>query len=311
MTRRLAFVAGALLTATGCAALREMFPRREEVFIPVPLPIGERRLVGADSAWVLTGDGWEVRAPRQDPLVEAEKILEGTARRWHRLFRGTPPLVVVEFREWKGGRDRAAIDSVRAASDSARFVRVFYVPERDQRQPGGSIVSRVIALPVVTRWLSARLDSLVPTAARAPGSIEPYPDWLESALPHWLAASTTAAIGTNRVARLDADKLIPLAELFTMALPPFPREEFREPGEPPARMSAGRRLQRPDIFVAESQALVEMIVEKEGEAFLGWLSDELARGSTMAAALATAASLPRDVPGLEHIFRDWLATKRR
>lgn len=311
MSRRLAVAAAAMLGATGCATLREMFPRREEVFIPVPLPIGERRLIGADSAWVLSGDGWEMRAPRQDPLVEAEKILEGAARRWQRAFRGAPRLIVVEFHDWKGGRDRAAIDSVRAASDSTRLVRVFYVPERDRRQTGARIVSPVIALPVVMRWLNARLDSIVPTATRSAGSIEPYPDWLESALPQWLAASAMAAIGTNRVAQLESDRLIPLVELFAMTRPPFPREEFREPGEPPPRVSAGRRLQRPDIFVAQAQALVEMIVEKEGDAFLGWMSDELARGSTMAAVLSTAASLPRDVPGLEHVFRDWLASGRR
>lgn len=310
MARR-AIVVVALLAATGCATLREMFPRRDEVFIPVPLPIGERRLVGGDSAWVLAGEGWEVRAGKQDPLIEADRILEASSRRWQRLFRGVPPLIVVEFHEWKGGRDRAAIDSVRAMADSARFVRVFYVPEADQRRPGASIVSPVIAMPVVLRWLAARLDSLAPTVARAPGSIEPYPDWLETALPHWLTASATAAIGTQRIARLDADRLIPLAELLAMNRPPFPREEFREPGEPPPRMAAGRRMQRPDIFVAQSQALLEMIAEKEGEGFVGWMSDELARGSTMPAVLATAASLPRDVPGLERAFRDWLGSKRR
>ena len=306
-----ALVGFAVLATGGCKGFREMFPRREEVFIPVPLPIGERRLVGADSAWVLAGDGWEIRAPHQDPLVEAEKILEGTSRRWQRLFRGVPPLVVIEFHEWKGGRDRAAIDSVRAMSDSARLVRVFYVPEQEMRGPSRSMVSPVVALPVVLRWLGARLDSVAPTVARAPGSIEPYPDWIETALPHWLAATSTAAIGTSRVARLDADRLIPLSELLTMPRPPFPREEFREPGEPPPRMASGRRLQKPDIFVAESQALIDMIVEKEGEAFLGWMSDELARGSTIDAALATAATLPRNVAGLDQAFRDWLGARRR
>ena len=315
MMARLAGAActAAILVTSGCSTFREMFPRREEVFIPVPLPIGERRLVGADSAWVLVGDGWEIRAPRQDPLVDAEKILEGTARRWQRLFRGTPPRVIVEFHEWRGGRDRSAIDSVRALPDSGRTVRVFYVPEQEQlRRPGmAGMVSPVVAVPVALRWLGARLDSVAPTVARAPGSIEPYPDWLETALPHWLAASTTAAVGTMRAARLDPDKIIPLAELLVMPRPPMPREEFREPGEPPVRRSANRRMQRADIFIAESQALVDMIAEREGDAFLGWMTDELARGATMPAVLATAASLPRDVAGLDQAFRDWLSSKRR
>src|SRR5688572_19688217 len=70
----------ALSALSGCASLREMFPSRDEVFKPIPVTIGDPRIIGDDTIYVLETPEYELLAPIRDLLPDARKALDHTAR---------------------------------------------------------------------------------------------------------------------------------------------------------------------------------------------------------------------------------------
>jgi len=91
---------------SACSAIREMFPSREEVFKPIPVTIGEPRVIGTDTVYVLESPEYELVAPMRELLPDARKALDHTAREYRRVFGDDPQKIVVELRAVS--RDRVA-----------------------------------------------------------------------------------------------------------------------------------------------------------------------------------------------------------
>ena len=92
--RRHGRLAITLLALAGAAC--SSAPRRDQIE-PVTLPdnLGERRLVGHDTLWVVSGRSWEVASPVQGPLRAAQVALDDAAREYRRYWDDDPPLVRV------------------------------------------------------------------------------------------------------------------------------------------------------------------------------------------------------------------------
>src|ERR687889_767805 len=95
----------ALALGSGCAWYRTHFPARDEVFKPIPLDVGERRVTGGDTAWAVGGDGYELVVPDRELLPDGKRALDYAAREFARTFGVLPPPVVVEAR-WADGAER-------------------------------------------------------------------------------------------------------------------------------------------------------------------------------------------------------------
>src|SRR5215208_342124 len=132
------------LLGGGCAALKSRFPSHEDVFKPVPLTIGELRVEGADSTYVLAGRGYEIVAPSREMLSDAEKAVDAVSRAYVRYFDAEPRPIVVRLLPVRRDRSDAARDSLARARRQplprdARGRRVVVVPVyvADERRRGG------------------------------------------------------------------------------------------------------------------------------------------------------------------------------
>lgn len=326
--RRLAVPVAAVALA-GCTGMQGMFPRHEDVYIPLESSTGEMRVVGTDTSYVLRGEGFRVVAADRRLFESVQEPLDDVSATWRRYFGTAPREVRIRLVGVEGSRRP---DSTLLRPDSAGTV---VLPIRILGDRQRAMTRRLgrrggITRPVVRAWLAALGDSVGagPTAGVTTGAgpRRGLPDWAVQALPALITGEPAPELMVVRAAQA-ADRLIPLRTVVTGARP-VPdsenrgREDItRDPLLDPSldHPGAGRRrgavggdeplLTGSSLFDAEAVAIAEYIAQREGRPFLGQASALMATGATFEEVLLQARSLPRDIDGFDRDWREWLAKK--
>ena len=329
VTHRTLALAFALPALSACSALREMFPSRDAVFKPIPVTIGEPRLIGSDTAYVMESPEYELVAPVRDVLPDAKKALDHTAREYRRVFGDEPRKILVELRAV--ARDRVVDgwipDSVEPANGPRRAVAPVVLPDKGSSRsavaPAGFLKMRA-----ARAWLLARADYRVgrtppPADAETQFGDDPrVPDWIEDALIDLVGESPAQEMYVARVAEqmesLVLDDLLestrPEPAKDTQRRTQLPPTSATRPaggafmGGPPSRDRG--KLEGAELFRAQAVSFAIFLAEHEGREFLGRLADRLMSGESSETALASAATLPDDVPGLEKAWKEWMLRGR-
>jgi hypothetical protein len=325
MLNRTTALALALPALSACSNLREMFPSREEVFKPIPVTIGEPRVIGNDTVYVLESPEYELVAPMRELLPDARKALDHTTREYRRVFGDDPQKIVVELRAVS--RDRVADgwipDTVEPSEGPRRAVAPAIVPEKRSSRapvaPAGFLMMRA-----ARAWLLARADYRVgrPLAARGAevrfGDDARIPDWIEDALIDLIGGSPAQEMYVARLA--ERVETLSLREVLESTRPEPAKDAQRRAQLPPTattRPAGGvfmggppsrdrGKLEGAELFRAQSVAFAIFLAEHEGREFLGTLTDRLLSGESAETALASAATLPDDLPGIEKAWKDWM-----
>jgi hypothetical protein len=339
-TRRVAWRSGAvaagLWSATGCNAIRSRFASHEDVFPPIPLTIGEVRVTGTDTAYTLSGRGYEIVAPARDLLPDAQQALDDAARGFQRYLSAEPPRVVVDLRVRRDSANaRAAQPRGRALGDT---VAVALPRSREDRRAPREVTPRVggfVTVPVVRAWLTsyAAASARPPApsgAAPADPAEEPWgrdprvPDWIEVALPPLVAGAPIADFAAVQLRR-QTDALIPLRALFDSAHAgrgggvPDAAEDApirrAAPGAAPEAPPAGRRrragkVDQAMLFDVQSIAVARFLAERAGPTILGDVVRTAMRGGRIDDVLRSAAGVPQNVDALDATWRAWLQEQR-
>jgi hypothetical protein len=315
----------ALPTLSACSNLREMFPSREEVFKPIPVTIGEPRVIGNDTVYVLESPEYELVAPMRELLPDARKALDHTTREYRRVFGDDPQKIVVELRAVS--RDRVADgwipDTVEPSEGPRRAVAPAIVPEKRSSRapvaPAGFLMMRA-----ARAWLLARADYRVGRAPSAPGAEVRFgddariPDWIEDALTDLIGGSPAQEMYVARLA--ERVETLSLREVLESTRPEPAKDAQRRAQLPPTattRPAGGvfmggppsrdrGKLEGAELFRAQSVAFAIFLAEHEGREFLGTLTDRLLSGESAETALAAAATLPDDLAGIEKAWKDWM-----
>ncbi|MEJ7809847.1 MAG: hypothetical protein WKG32_05445 [Gemmatimonadaceae bacterium] len=262
---RAATVLCAVALASGCSTLRERFPKRDAVFVPVALSIGEMRVTGSDTAYVVSGAGYELAAPTREALQDARPVIESGARAFRRYFAEDAPPVVVELRAMgrirgdrrdgrippgvRGQLDSALTRAPERLPDGRRRVTVPLLTVRDERGRGAgndfpAPPPTYIARPVIRAWLASYADAQVTglsvvaasdSATEASRGDPRIPDWLETALYQLIAGSSAQDLLVAQLAAQPEGSLIPLRALVDSAnafgARDVPSREIAPPGE--------------------------------------------------------------------------------
>jgi hypothetical protein len=302
-----------------------MFPSREEVFKPIPVTIGEPRVIGNDTVYVLESPQYELVAPMRELLPDARKALDHTAREYRRVFGDDPQKILVELRPVS--RDRVADgwvpDTIEPADGPRRAVAPAIVPEKRSSRapvaPAGFLMMRA-----ARAWLLARTDYRVGRAPSAPGAEARFgddariPDWIEDALTDLIGGSPAQEMYVARLA--ERVETLSLRDVLESTRPEPAKDAQRRAQLPPTastRPAGGvfmggppsrdrGKLEGAELFRAQSVAFAIFLAEHEGREFLGTLTDRLLSGESAETALAAAATLPADVAGIEKAWKDWM-----
>ena len=240
---RLRALGSLLLFLPACSTLRERFPTHEQVFKPVPLTIGQLRVEGTDSVYVLAGRGFELVAPSREILAEADRSIDAVGRAYTRFFGAEPRPIVVRMQLMRRDMSNAERDSaIRARRQAPRrdergrpvvVIPVYALEDRRRgATPTGIAETPLYAFadPLVARaWVAAYADSVV-TAAGASGASGASPAAAAAAaarpepLPDWLASGATASLSSSPFQEFSIGwlsehrkELIPLRTLFDSA----------------------------------------------------------------------------------------------
>jgi hypothetical protein len=324
VTYRCIAVALAVPALSGCSTLREMFPSRDEVFKPIPITIGEPRVVGEDTTYVLESAEYELIAPVRELLPDARKALDHTAREYRRVFGDEPQRIVVELRAVS--RDRVADgwipDSVEPPDGPRRAVAPAIVEKRSSRAPVAP--AQFLMMRAARAWVLARADFRVGRLPNAPlpaprfGDDARIPDWIEDALIDLIGGSPWQEMYVARLAEREED--VSLRDLLEATRPEPAKDAQRRTQLPPTsttRPAGGvfmggppsrdrGKLEGADLFRAQSVAFALFLAEHEGREYLGTLTDRLLSGESAATALAAAPTLPDDLTAIEKAWRDWM-----
>ena len=309
----------ALLALPGCSTFRTYFPTHEDVFVPVPMTIGEARVVGADTSWVLAEPAYELVASRRELLPDARRALDEAAEQFRLVFGAAPTRVTVSLRE---DDDEAPAAALPAAGAATEVVPLPLPPQSDRARAAGR--PRLVPLaPVVRAWLAAYADRRAGTprlrsayAPEAPPADDPrLPDWLEDGVVQLVAGAPMRDVLLAELAEQPA-RAIALREL--LAKPRPARPDARAADDPLVdRPAAGRRalfgddLEGPRLFAVQSYGVARFLADREGRPILGAMVDRVLAGETALAALAGAKHLTPDVEALEQEWTRWLAEEYR
>ena len=306
-----------LLTLTACS----YFPSHEEVFVPVPLSIGDARVVDGDTSWVLAAETYELVAPRQELLPDARRALDEAADQFRAIFGVAPARVTVALHEPAEKEDDELRATTRLAGGSGGEVVPVPVPRADRDRPRAAMRPRALPLaPVARAWLSAYIDGRAATprlrTAYAPGtalSDDPrLPDWLEYGIVQTVAGAPVRDLALAQLARQRADA-IPLRDLMSMARPEGAAgavlgDDPLARGEDDRRYFGGE-LEGARLFAVESYGVARFLGEVEGRAILGAMVDRVIAGETAISALGDAKHLPGDIESLQREWDRWLAAE--
>jgi hypothetical protein len=301
-----------------------MFPTRDEVFKPIPVTIGEPRVVGNDTSYVLDEPAYELVAPMRELLPDARKALDYTAREYRRLFGDDPQKIVVELRAVS--RDRVADgwipDTVEPADGPRRAVAPAILADKRSSRPPVAPAG-FLMMRAARAWLLARADYRVGRLPSAPKAVRfgddmRIPDWIEDAVTDLVGGSPAQEMYIARLAeRLET---VSLRDVLESSRPQPAKDAQRRAQLPPTastRPAGGvfmggpptrdrGKLEGAELFRAQAVAFAIFLAEHEGREFLGALTDRLLSGESAATALASAATLPDDLPAIEKAWKEWM-----
>jgi hypothetical protein len=302
-----------------------MFPSREEVFKPIPITIGEPRVVGEDTLYALESAEYELIAPMRELLPDARKALDHTAREYRRVFGDEPQRIIVELRAVS--RDRVADgwipDSVEPADGPRRAVAPAIVPDkRSSRMPVAP--AQFLMARAARAWILARADFRVGRLPSAPmpaprfGDDPRIPDWIEDALTDLIGGSPWQEMYVARLA--DEVETVSLRDVLEATRPEPVKDAQRRAQLPPTsttRPAGGvfmggppsrdrGKLEGAELFRAQAVSFALFLAEHEGREYLGTLTDRLLSGESPVTALAAAPTLPDDLPAIEKAWKDWM-----
>src|SRR5919108_1204431 len=311
---------------SACSSLREMFPAREEVFKPIPVTIGEPRIVGSDTVYVLESPEYELVAPMRELLPDARKALDQTVREYRRVFGDEPRKIVVELRPVS--RDRVSEgwipDTVEPADEPRRAVAPVIMTEKRSRPPVAP--AGFLMMRAARAWLLARADYRVGRPSQAAprfGDDTRIPDWIEDAVTDLVGGSPAQELYVMRLA--ERAETLSLRDILESARPEPAKDAERRAQLPPtaATRPAGGvfmggpptrdrgKLEGAELFRAQAVAFAIFLAEHEGREFLGALTDRLLSGETAASALAAAPTLPDELPAIEKAWKEWMLEMQR
>jgi hypothetical protein len=273
---RAAALLATLAAATACSSIRSRFASHDDVFPPVPLSIGEMRVVGSDTSYVLPGNGYTLVATSREQLPDAQQVLDDASRSFKRYLSADPLAVVVDIRVRADSARPARPAPPLAAGGDTIVVPPPPRPRGDRAPRDGMGMSRTpmyLARPVVRSWLTAYATaharpqgatSTPTTTAPAPGAStagaaaatsspagwghDPrVPDWLEQALYELVLSSPFLDMYVAQLAMQSSAELIPLRTLFDSTLASAPAGAPGVQGDTAARgaVAAGGPPARP------------------------------------------------------------------
>lgn len=315
------------MTLSACGTFREMFPARDEVFKPIPVTIGEPRVSGTDTTYVLETPEYELIAPVRALLPDARRALDNTVREYRRVFGDAPQRIVVELRVVP--RDRVADgwtgDTIEPAEGPRRAIAPAVVPDKRSSRPP-VVLAQFLTVRAARAWLLAHADyragrAPVPNDRRSLDDAR-LPDWIEDALQDLIAGSPVQEMYVDRLAER-ADE-VSLRELLESPRPEPARDAQRRAQLPPTsstRPAGGvfmggppsrdrGKLEGAELFRAQAISFALFLAEHEGREYLGRLTDRLLSGESARTALAAAPSLPDELDGLEKEWKKWLLKMR-
>ena len=306
MSHRIARLTAPLVVVAcaGCAGMQGMFPRHEEVFIPLESRTGEMRVVGTDTSYVLQGEGFRVVTADRRLLESVKEPLDEVAASYRRYFGTAPREVRIRLVGMEGSR-RPDSAFLRPDSVGTVVLPVRILDDRQRAMTRGWGSRGGITRPVVRAWLAALGDSVgagpaagVTTGA---GPRRGLPDWAVQALPALITGEPAPELMVVRAAQA-ADRLIPLRDVVT-GIRPTPDSASRGRDDdrrlPPLTASS--------LFDAEAVSIAEYIAQREGRPFLGRAAALMATGATFDEVLLQGRNIPRDIDGFERDWREWLA----
>ena len=248
----------------GCGGFRSVFPRHEDVFTPIPVSLGEVRLEGDDTLYVVEGSGYELLAREREHLPEVKKSLDQLAVRFRRHMGVEPSSVVVALRAVRRGDARrrggdARSDSARLAPPDGRplvTLPVGVLEPRDARARGSTLATPIRTSAVTRAWLAAHAAKIrdvpapggadsAPRQRLAPRDDPNIPDWIEVAAPGLIDGSPLQELALRRLASR-TDSILPLRTLFESPRPGMPsaRGDSVGPHEDPGDDIPVRRIGR-------------------------------------------------------------------
>lgn len=329
-----ALAALAVGTFSGCASLSSRFPSHDEVFIPVPLTIGELRVEGTDTSYVLTGPGYELSSKDRSLLTDGQSAIDRAEASFARYFVTQPPTVRVVLKPLsrKGPKpDSAALSK----SDWPRTVNVFvWKPEgREREMMGSGVRDEAVALPVARAWLAIITDSAARASARtrlisstAADTLAgaSTPGWVESALTTLIAGAPDPDFLVAALAK-KADRMVPLSTLLLASRGEFGRSrDERAGGVPNGRADEmGRQggrgmgygagpgrasgdLNGPMLMTAEATSLASYLGAREGRPFVGHMALALAGGARFQDLIAEGKVVQHDMDAFERDWKAWV-----
>ena len=326
----------ALHGAIGCSR----FVWKEDPFTPDQAPTSEVVTAGRDTTFVFHAPSYYLLAAKRNALWNRD-VLDDVAWRYRALFGEAPPPIAVKLDSatavastdstWRGlplvtvGPPRHPPEM----NDAARRKR-----ERDESADSvraGLVIRPIVAASAAATWLAARASALRGSENQPGGAERPSPT--AGRLPAWMHAGALRILAAggapDRAAaalRTKPKGIVPLPALFAVTWPAEPNAvEMAAPdaavldadrsalGEPPPRRQ--RRTPIPGVspmFGSQAVSVLAFIHERDA-GLVARLADELPRGASVDAVLASSATLPHDVAGLEAEWRKWLrrSTKRR
>lgn len=336
----------ALLIGTQLAAGCSRFVWHEDPFTPDQAPVSETIATGHDTTYVLKGPSYYLLSNERSALWNRD-VMEDVAWRYHALFGDAPPTIAVRLDTSRA--PAAAVDSTTTwrgvpFATVAMRRRSSVAPGRKQTErdrdidANDSLRVRILSGPMLAAtaaetWLKARTLDATRLSDSQPGG--PTHTVIASAtMPAWIEAGSLRILGSagapdraNAELRADAKHIVPLATLFTVAWSARPNAaEIVRPGisrfglddesnwqETAAARSRQRRDEAPGaspLFIAQCVSVLAFIHERD-PGLVSRLTDELSRGASIPDVLASSATLPHDLAGLDAAWRDWLKRGQR
>ena len=292
-SRRRTALLAVLLTAplAGCS----LFPKHEEVWEPVAPAIGERRITGTDTSYVVEGRGYQLVSPSRQILADVQPVADNASFRYRRYFGADPATLVARLVPARDIEDTTSADTLPHPADTTELTIRVRARSRDIRY--ANVSPQMVAQPLARRWLAAR--------AAAQGGGTGMPGWVQVGMTEFVAATPLSEYLVSTLAR-DMKRAVPLAEFLSAPAPEYGESVRGTETQRPMAPGSRRRLEGYALFAAQSIALLRFIEEREGTPFVTALYDRTARGETAAAVLAEAQKLPKDPAALDAAWREWM-----
>lgn len=322
----------ALGALAGCASFSSRFPSHDEVFIPVPLTVGELRVEGTDTSYVLTGPGYELRAKDRSLLTDAQSAIDRTEASFARYFVTEPPAVRVVLIS-VASKDKRPDSAAVANRDWPRVVNVFvWKPDARNREIQGSGVrDEAVSLPIARAWLAIVTDSAARASARTrlisnvgadttAGSSAP--GWIQSAMTTLIASAPDPDVLITALSK-HPERMVPLQTLLLKSQQEFGRSrDERARGVPngrademgsqrggypgASRTRSSMDLNGPMLLNAEATSLASYLAAREGRPFVGHMTLALTGGARFQDLIGEGKVIQHDMDAFERDWKAWV-----